>query len=200
MDVGKRRNGTHKLNGKSARDGNGQHGSNGQHAGGNGSNGVSRRASAPGALSRRMPVTQSNPPMSAETPVPRSSLSTAELDRYRRMLLAKRDQLLGAVTHMENEALGKSRSESAGDLSQMPIHMADIGTDNYEQEFTLGLIANERETLKEIDEALVRIDAGTYGVCLGTHKPISKARLDARPWARYCIEYHRQQEQRGRSG
>lgn len=114
------------------------------------------------------------------------------------MLLAKRDQLLGAVTHMENEALGKSRSESAGDLSQMPIHMADIGTDNYEQEFTLGLIANERETLKEIDEALVRIDGGTYGVCLGTHKPISKARLDARPWARYCIEYHRQQEQRGR--
>lgn len=199
MDVGKRRNGTHKLNGNSARDGNGQHGSNDQHAGGNGSGGVSaRRANASGAASRRTPVSKVIAPMSAETPVPPSSLSTAELDRYRRMLLAKRDQLLGAVTHMENEALGKSRSESAGDLSQMPIHMADIGTDNYEQEFTLGLIANERETLKEIDEALVRIDAGTYGVCLGTHKPISKARLDARPWARYCIEYHRQQERRGR--
>lgn len=200
MDVGKRRNGTHKLNGNSARDGNGQHDSNGQHVGGNGSNGVSRRTSAPGAASRRTPVSKAIAPVSAETPVPRSSLSSAELDRYRRMLLAKRDQLLGAVTHMENEALGKSRSESAGDLSQMPIHMADIGTDNYEQEFTLGLIANERETLKEIDEALARIDAGTYGVCLGTHKPISKARLDARPWARYCIEYHRQQEQRGRGG
>lgn len=200
MDVGKRRTGTHKLNGNSARDGNGQHDSNGQLAGGNGSNGVSRRTSAPGAASRRTPVSKVLSPMSADTPVPRSSLSSAELDRYRRMLLAKRDQLLGAVTHMENEALGKSRSESAGDLSQMPIHMADIGTDNYEQEFTLGLIANERETLKEIDEALARIDAGTYGVCLGTHKPISKARLDARPWARYCIEYHRQQEQRGRGG
>lgn len=199
MDVGKRRNGTHKLNGHSATDGNGQHGSNGQHAGGNGSNGVpAHRANASGPASRRTPVSKVIQPMAAETPVPRSSLSPTELDRYRRMLLAKRDQLLGAVTHMENEALGKSRSESAGDLSQMPIHMADIGTDNYEQEFTLGLIANERETLKEIDEALVRIDAGTYGVCLGTHKPISKARLDARPWARYCIEYHRQQEQRGR--
>jgi len=110
------------------------------------------------------------------------------------MLLAKRAELLGDVTNMENEALGKNRSDAAGDLSQMPIHMADIGTDNYEQEFTLGLVASEREMLKEIDAALARIDDKTYGICLGTHKPISRARLLAKPWAQYCIEYTRSHE------
>lgn len=115
------------------------------------------------------------------------------------MLLEKRNELVGTVNHMEDEALRKTRSDSAGDLSMMPIHMADIGTDNYEQEFTIGLIANEREMLKEIDAALERINNRTYGVCLGTHKPISKARLQAKPWAQYCLEYKQQQEaSRGR--
>lgn len=111
------------------------------------------------------------------------------------LLLQKRRELLGAVDNMENEALRKSRSDASGDLSMMPIHMADIGTDNYEQEFTIGLIANERETLKEIDSALQRITDGTYGMCLGTHQAIAKPRLKAKPWAKYCIEYKRAQEQ-----
>lgn len=130
---------------------------------------------------------------------PKSTLPADEIDKYRRILLAKRAELLGDMTNMENEALGKNRSDAAGDLSQMPIHMADIGTDNYEQEFTIGLIANERETLKEIDAALARIEEGTYGICLGTHKPIAKARLAAKPWAQYCIEYTRSHED-GRKG
>ena len=73
----------------------------------------------------------------------------------------------------------------------MPTHPADIGTDNYEQEFSLGLLESERALLAEIDEALERIDKGTYGVCLGTGEPIGKPRLHARPWAKYCIEYAR---------
>ncbi|MHC4234990.1 MAG: TraR/DksA family transcriptional regulator, partial [Planctomycetota bacterium] len=81
------------------------------------------------------------------------------------------------------------------DLSSMPIHMADIGSDNWEQEFTLGLIDNERLLLREIDEALQRINANTYGICLATRKPISAARLRAKPWAKYCIEYARLREQ-----
>ena len=73
----------------------------------------------------------------------------------------------------------------------MPIHMADLGSDNWEQEFTLGLIANERIRVQEIDNALARIADKTYGVCLATHKRISVARLRAKPWAKYCIEYAR---------
>jgi DnaK suppressor protein len=128
-------------------------------------------------------------------PLPPTKLSDAELQSYRQILLDKRCQLTGDVTHMEDEALRRTRSDATGDLSMMPIHMADIGTDNYEQEFTIGLIQNEREMLKEIDEALARIEARTYGICLGTHKPLSKARLSAKPWARYCVEYMRSQEQ-----
>jgi RNA polymerase-binding protein DksA len=73
--------------------------------------------------------------------------------------------------------------------------MADIGTDNYEQEFALGLMDSERKLLKEIDDALQRIEKRTYGICEGTGKPISKARLEAQPWARYCVEYARMLEQ-----
>ena len=73
----------------------------------------------------------------------------------------------------------------------MPFHMADVGTDNWEQEFTLGLIANERALVHEIDDALERIEDRTYGVCMATHRAIDNARLRAKPWAKYCIEYAR---------
>ena len=81
----------------------------------------------------------------------------------------------------------------------MPIHMADLGTDNWEQEFTLGLIANERDRIRDIDEALARIENKTYGICIATRKRISRARLRAKPWAKYCIEYARALEE-GRAG
>ena len=77
----------------------------------------------------------------------------------------------------------------------MPIHMADIGTDNYEQEFALGLMDSERKLLREIDAALGRIEKKTYGTCQGTGKPIAKARLEARPWAKHCVDYARMLEQ-----
>jgi RNA polymerase-binding protein DksA len=73
--------------------------------------------------------------------------------------------------------------------------MADLGTDNYEQEFALGLMDSERKLLREIDNALVRIEKKTYGICEGTGKQIPKARLEAQPWARYCVEYARKLEQ-----
>jgi len=73
----------------------------------------------------------------------------------------------------------------------MPVHMADVGTDNYEQEFTLGLLESERQLLGEINAALGRIGQGTYGVCVGTGQPIGEARLRAKPWAKYSIEYAR---------
>jgi DnaK suppressor protein len=73
--------------------------------------------------------------------------------------------------------------------------MADAGTDNYEQGFALGLMDNERKLLREIEDALERIEQKTYGTCEATGAPISKARLEAKPWARYCVEYARKLEQ-----
>jgi RNA polymerase-binding protein DksA len=126
-----------------------------------------------------------------------SGLSKKELSEFRETLLQRRAQMVGDVTTMRDEALSRNRQDAAGDLSNMPLHMADVGTDNYEQEFTLGLIESERQLLREIDDALLRIKAGTFGVCAATGEPIGRARLRATPWAKYCYEYVLAQE-RGR--
>jgi DnaK suppressor protein len=118
-------------------------------------------------------------------------LTASDLNHFRQLLLEKRIEILKNVTEIEDEALKKSRLDASGDLSCMPIHMADLGTDNYEQEFALGLMDSERKLLREIDKALERIEQRTYGICIGTGKIIPKARLEAQPWARYCVEYAR---------
>ncbi len=122
-------------------------------------------------------------------------LTTTEIEHFKQILLEKRREILKNVYEIEDEALKKSRLDASGDLSSMPIHMADLGTDNYEQEFVLGLMDSERKLLHEIDDALQRIENKTYGVCEGTGQPIPKARLEAQPWARHCVEYTRMLEQ-----
>jgi RNA polymerase-binding protein DksA len=112
-------------------------------------------------------------------------LTEADLNAFKEILLQKRGELLGNVHTMEDETLRKPRS----DLSNMPVHMADVGTDNYELENTLGLMDSERKILIEIDDAMERIENGTYGICEGTNEPIPKQRLKAIPWARYCVAY-----------
>lgn len=89
---------------------------------------------------------------------------------------------------MADSALRKTRSESSGDLSSMPIHMADIGSDNYEQEFTLSLMENEDETLMHIDAALDRIEDGSYGQCQECTGVIPKPRLNALPYTPFCVK------------
>jgi DnaK suppressor protein len=117
-------------------------------------------------------------------------LSSVEIEKFRATLLAKRNEILGNVISMESEALRRERS----DLSNMPIHMADVGTDNYEIENILGLMDSERKILVEIYDALSRIEDGTYGVCEGHDEQIPKARLEAIPWARYCVKCAEQSE------
>jgi RNA polymerase-binding transcription factor DksA len=99
------------------------------------------------------------------------------------MLVDKRNEILGNVTVMEDETLKKERSE----LSSMPFHMADAGSDNFEQEFALDLMDSEKKLLVEINDALRRIDEGVFGICEGNGESISKARLNAIPWARFCV-------------
>lgn len=123
-----------------------------------------------------------------------TALTAAELKKFKEILMRKRKDLVGNVNEMKDEALKKSRLDAAGDLSSMPIHMADIGSDTYEQEFALGLMDSERKLLGAIDNALARIERKTYGICEGTGKPIGKARLAAKPWARFSVEYARKLE------
>jgi DnaK suppressor protein len=113
----------------------------------------------------------------------RNELKPAEIKKFQTMLLVKLNNILGNVTSMETEALRRNRS----DLSNMPTHMADLGTDNYEIENILGLMDSERKILFEINDSLNRIEDSTYGICENCGKQIPKQRLDAIPWARYCV-------------
>lgn len=119
----------------------------------------------------------------------KSKLSKTELLHFRELLIAKLKEIMGDVDHIESEALKKSRLDASGDLSSMPIHMADIGSDNYEQEFSLELMNGERKIVRDIFAALKRIEEGTYGICEGTGDPIPKARLEGIPWTPYCVKY-----------
>lgn len=132
--------------------------------------------------------------VSPARPRAKSHLTAAQIEHFKQLLLEKRKDIVSNVNEMEGEALKKSRLDASGDLSSMPIHMADIGTDNFEQEFALGLMDSERKLLHEIDDALQRVENGIYGICEGTDTPISTARLEAQPWARYCIDYARMLE------
>ena len=119
----------------------------------------------------------------------KSKLTAKELAEFRALLVEKLKEIMGDVQHIESGALKTSRQDSAGDLSSMPIHMADIGSDNYEQEFSLGLMDSERKIVREIHEAIIRIQEGTYGICEGTGEPIPKIRLKGIPWTRYCLKF-----------
>src|SRR5690349_11380988 len=78
------------------------------------------------------------------------SMNRAEMNEYKDRLLALRARMAGDVNQLHENSLRKSRSEANGDLSSMPIHMADIGSDNYEQEFSLSLMENEGVALAKI--------------------------------------------------
>lgn len=125
----------------------------------------------------------------------RTKLSDRDLERYHTMLLKVRSDLVGRVELTEKEAL----KSNDGNLSTMPLHMADIGTDTFDQDFALEFAHLDRQLVREVDDALGRIKDRTYGLCLMSGQPIPKGRLDAKPWARYTVESERIAERsRGR--
>jgi len=112
----------------------------------------------------------------------------ADLEHFRELLLDRRARILSQVEGMEEEALKAAGQDFSVD------HMADHGSDNFEQDFTLQLVEDERKELYEIDRALNRIRQSTFGICEGTGEAIRRARLEAIPYARHSIEYQRKVE------
>ena len=115
-------------------------------------------------------------------------MKKSEMTVYKERLLLLRARLRGDVNAMAEAALSKTRSEASGDLSSMPIHMADVGSDNYEQEFTLSLMQSEEETLDQIEAALERIEDEVYGSCVECDGRIPKTRLNAIPQTPFCVK------------
>ncbi len=123
-----------------------------------------------------------------------SVMKADELESYRETLQNLRARLRGDLEQMTDEALQAAGNGASGNLSNVPLHMADVGTENYDQEFTLGLIENEQETLDLIHDALERIRAGNFGHCEECKVMIAKPRLQALPYAKYCIDCARKME------
>ena len=121
-------------------------------------------------------------------------MNHADVQVYKECLLGLRARLRGDVSDMADGALNSSRAEANGDLSRMPIHMADLGTDNFEREFTLSLMESEEDTLGRIEASLERIEDGTYGDCGECGAKIPKARLNAIPYATLCVQCASQSE------
>ncbi len=115
-------------------------------------------------------------------------MKRVDMRLYRDRLLDLRARLRGDVSAMENSTLRKTRSEGNGDLSNAPTHMADIGSDNFDQEFTLSLMQNDQLTLSHIEGALERIEAGDYGRCEGCGGVIPRTRLNAIPYTCHCVK------------
>ena len=125
-----------------------------------------------------------------------SALKADELELYRKTLEDLRARLRGDLDQMTDDAFHREGEEGPSNLSNVATAVADVGTENYDQEFMLSLIENEQETLGQITEAMSRIEAGSYGQCTECHGLIAKPRLQALPYTRYCIECARELEKR----
>jgi RNA polymerase-binding transcription factor DksA len=141
----------------------------------------------------------------------RSAEAIAEKDvpdkfkRYYRLLINLRTHLTEGIERHSEETLKRSAKDDAGDLSAYGQHMADAGTDTFDRDFALSMVANEQEALSEIDSAIKRVHDGTYGICEVTQKPIAKDRLLAVPFTRYSAEAQKNLERnrhhsRGQAG
>ncbi|MDD5645073.1 MAG: TraR/DksA C4-type zinc finger protein [bacterium] len=117
-----------------------------------------------------------------------TKLTKKEIDQYKQKLLEEQARITGDVSSMEKQILNNSQRDSSGDLSGYSMHLADMGSDNFEREFTLDLMKKEQEILYEIQDAIERIENGTFGKCEMCGCDINKTRLKARAYARYCVE------------
>jgi RNA polymerase-binding transcription factor DksA len=114
-------------------------------------------------------------------------MTAAEHNTYRQRLLALAKRLSRDLSQLRAEGMGGVGGEASGGLSDVPIHLADLGTHAFEEEVTLDLLTNEEQLLAEINAAWTRLEQGTFGCCEGCGHEIAKERLEALPYARFCV-------------
>ncbi len=122
----------------------------------------------------------------------KTGLSKKDLTFFRDELLERRRETAGDL-----QGMASAQKEAGADASHMPLHMADVGSDNFEREMNMGFMQSELRLLAEIDEALARIEDGTYGVCLHSGAVIARPRLEYIPWTRFSLDVARQRERQG---
>jgi DnaK suppressor protein len=117
-------------------------------------------------------------------------MTNIDLTLHRERLLALRARLLGDMTQMEDHALNKDHSRT----TSMPTNLAELGSDNFDQELTLSLLGGEKDALDQIEAALGRIEDGSYGQCEACGVKIPRSRLEAIPHAVECVRCASQRE------
>lgn len=130
-----------------------------------------------------------------------TNVKTKKLDPFtqgqRDKLLQLRDAMVDSMAGVAQDTL-RSRAEGS-EASAFGMHQADAGSDAYDRDFALSLLSQEQDALYEIDQALKRIELGTYGVCEMSGKPIMHARLEAIPFARFTVECQSQLEKQNKA-
>ena len=127
----------------------------------------------------------------------KKGFSKKDLESIRKGLVKEKARILEELMSIKGQSL-KSFKDSSGELSGYSFHMADQATDLYDREFLLELAEGERDMLYALDEAIKRIDEGSYGVCETCGCAITKQRLKAMPQAKNCIECQEQEEKSSR--
>ncbi|HRQ91108.1 MAG TPA: TraR/DksA C4-type zinc finger protein, partial [Bacteroidia bacterium] len=132
-------------------------------------------------------------PVSTQSKEKPKKLSPAFLKAQRQRLLDLRDSLVDQMSGVARDSLG--RGEDSSDSSAFGMHQADAGSDAYDRDFALNILSQEQNALYEIEEALVRIESGEYGICQGSGELIPQARLEALPFARCTVEFQEKLDQ-----
>ena len=124
----------------------------------------------------------------------KKKLTKKELSFFKKIVLKKKEEALDEIKHISEDTLKKSQKDASGDISGYTYHMADVATDTYDREFSLGLASNERKVIYELDDALKKIEEGSFGICEDCKVLIAKNRLKAVPHARHCIKCQEKRE------
>lgn len=119
-------------------------------------------------------------------------MTPSEISAYREQLEALMQQLGRKRSEHKMEALRMGGGEAGGGISNVPLHPADLGSHEYEEQLAMDLVQNEEQFMEEVNDALERIDRGVFGTCERCKKPISKGRLQSVPYARHCIKCARE--------
>ncbi|MFH1645462.1 MAG: TraR/DksA C4-type zinc finger protein [Candidatus Omnitrophota bacterium] len=121
-------------------------------------------------------------------------MDRAKKEKIKKVLIAKREELLNKIKHIEQDNLGTSQRDSTGDLSGYSFHMADVASDSFEREVSLGLAASEVKLLNEIEDAIKRIKDKDFGKCEECGKNIPFTRISAVPYAKLCISCQEEED------
>jgi len=125
-------------------------------------------------------------------------MTETELEYFKHLILKKKLDLFAELGYLESSSMSSTSKDQSGDLSSYSFHMADQGTDTMDREMAFTFASREGRYLHHLNEALERIEKGTYGLCRSCGDEIGKARLDAVPHATQCIKCKNAEEKKQR--